>query len=425
MNEENINEKNMNEENIKIKLDKWKIISNAITIALSILIVALVAFLLYVVVYPKIKETSIIKNTNTTNSKDTQIYLERIKEAMVKIKTGYIEDVDMEKMVEGAISGMAASTGDPYTRYVSKDEFTDMQVAGTEEYGGIGVHITYDKESTGIIVLGVMPGTPALREGVKANDIILQVADTIVTLENYKECVEKIKGEIGTKVTLKIKRGNELIEKEVPREKISVNNTESEILDNNIGYIRIWAFENDISKQFKVQYDELMAKKVSGLVIDVRNNPGGIVPETINILNLLLPECDVLKLVAKDGTSKIYKTDNESQINIPLVVLVNSNSASASEILASAVKDSKKGILIGNKTYGKGIVQTVQPLSVGDAISITTSKYYTPSGIEIHKNGIEPDITIDLPEEVKNDTTVDKTKDTQLQKAIEYLKTKM
>ena len=423
-----MNEENINEENKKIKLDKWKIISNAITIALSFLIVALVVLLLYIVVYPKLKETSImgnITNTDTKNSKDTQIYLERIKEAMVKIKTSYIEDVDMEKMVEGAISGMAASTGDPYTRYVSKDEFTDMHVAGTEEYGGIGVHITYDKESSGIIVLGVMPGTPALKEGVKANDIILQVGDTIVTLENYKECVEKIKGEIGTKVTLKIKRENELIEKQVPREKISVNNTESEVLDNNIGYIRIWAFENDISKQFKVQYDELMAKKVSGLVIDVRNNPGGIVPETINILNLLLPETDVLKLVAKDGTSKIYKTDNESQINIPLVVLVNSNSASASEILASAIKDSKKGILIGNKTYGKGIVQTVEPLSVGDAISITTSKYYTPSGIEIHKNGIEPDITVDLPEDVKNDTTVDKSKDTQLQKAIEYLKTKM
>lgn len=423
-----MNEENINEENKKIKLDKWKIISNAITIALSFLIVALVVLLLYIVVYPKLKETSImgnITNKDTKNSKDTQIYLERIKEAMVKIKTSYIEDVDMEKMVEGAISGMAASTGDPYTRYVSKDEFTDMHVAGTEEYGGIGVHITYDKESSGIIVLGVMPGTPALKEGVKANDIILQVGDTIVTLENYKECVEKIKGEIGTKVTLKIKRENELIEKQVPREKISVNNTESEVLDNNIGYIRIWAFENDISKQFKVQYDELMAKKVSGLVIDVRNNPGGIVPETINILNLLLPETDVLKLVAKDGTSKIYKTDNESQINIPLVVLVNSNSASASEILASAIKDSKKGILIGNKTYGKGIVQTVEPLSVGDAISITTSKYYTPSGIEIHKNGIEPDITVDLPEDVKNDTTVDKFKDTQLQKAIEYLKTKL
>ena len=423
-----MNEENMNEEKQKIKLDKWKILSNAITIALSFLIVALVVLLLYIVVYPKLKETSImgnITNTDTKNSKDTQIYLERIKEAMVKIKTSYIEDVDMEKMVEGAISGMAASTGDPYTRYVSKDEFTDMHVAGTEEYGGIGVHITYDKESSGIIVLGVMPGTPALKEGVKANDIILQVGDTIVTLENYKECVEKIKGEIGTKVTLKIKRENELIEKQVPREKISVNNTESEVLDNNIGYIRIWAFENDISKQFKVQYDELMAKKVSGLVIDVRNNPGGIVPETINILNLLLPETDVLKLVAKDGTSKIYKTDNESQINIPLVVLVNSNSASASEILASAIKDSKKGILIGNKTYGKGIVQTVEPLSVGDAISITTSKYYTPSGIEIHKNGIEPDITVDLPEDVKNDTTVDKSKDTQLQKAIEYLKTKL
>ncbi|MEG0872698.1 MAG: S41 family peptidase [Clostridia bacterium] len=349
--------------------------------------------------------------------------MDRIKEAMIKIKENYVEDVDMEKLVSGAISGMASGTGDPYTRYVSKEEFDKMLVEGKEQYDGIGVHITYDKETGGILILGVMPNSPALREDLKAGDVILQVGPTIVTIENYTKCVDDLKGKAGTEIALKIKRGNDLIEKNVPREKVIANNVESEILDKNIGYIRIWAFENDVYKQFKTEYDSLRAKNVSGIIVDLRNNPGGIVPETVNILNLLLPKCDVLRLVPKDGKEKVYKTDDENKIDIPLAVLVNSKSASAAEIFASAIKDSNKGVIIGNKTYGKGIVQTVERLSAKDAISITTSKYYTPSGIEIHKNGIEPNFIVDLPEEVRNDTTIDKAKDTQLSRAIEYITT--
>lgn len=414
-------EKKIKVENKKIRLDKEKIISNALTASLTILIVGMVAISLYIVVWPKIKEETNVSKVE--NSEENSAYIDRIKEAMVKIQTTYVEDVDMEKMVEGAIDGMASSTGDPYTRYVAKEEFDNMLVEGTEEYDGIGVHITFDTETKGILVLGVMPNSPAQREGVKSNDVILQIDDSLVTFENYRESVDKLKGKAGEKVSLKIKRADEIISKDVVREKIATNNTESEVLDSNIGYIRIWSFENDIYKQFKTQYDDLMSKNVTGLIVDVRNNPGGLVTETVNILNLLLPKCDVLKLVQKDGTTKIYKTDGENEIKIPLVVLVNSSSASASEIFASAIKDANKGILIGNKTYGKGIVQTIQRLSAQDAISITTAKYYTPSGIEIHKNGIEPNIVVDLPEEVKNDTAVERTKDTQLQKAIEYIKT--
>lgn len=410
----------MNENDENKKIDKWKIVSNALTASITILLVGIVAASLYIVISPKITEKS--SKAAVENSKETQQYMDRIKEAMVKIQTEYVDDVDMEKVVAGAIDGMAEATGDPYTRYVSKEEYDKMLVEGKEEYDGIGVHITYDVKRNGILILGLMPNSPALEAGLKNNDVILQVDDMVVTIDNYKEAVEKLKGVAGTKVVLKVKRGEEIITKEAMRKKIVTNNTESEVLENNIGYIKIWSFENGICDQFKAEYEALKAKNVSGLVIDLRNNPGGLVNETIDILSLLLPKGEVLKLVKKDGSTKVYNSEGTSVINIPLVVLVNSSSASAAEILASAVKDSQKGILIGNKTYGKGIVQTIERLSFGDAISITTSKYYTASGIEIHKNGIEPNIKVDLPEDVKNETVIPKDKDTQLQKAIEYIK---
>lgn len=410
----------MNENDENKKIDKWKIVSNALTASITILLVGIVAVSLYIVISPKITEKS--SKAAVENSKETQQYMDRIKEAMVKIQTEYVDDVDMEKVVAGAIDGMAEATGDPYTRYVSKEEYDKMLVEGKEEYDGIGVHITYDVKRNGILILGLMPNSPALEAGLKNNDVILQVDDMVVTIDNYKEAVEKLKGVAGTKVTLKVKRGEEIITKEAMRKKIVTNNTESEVLENNIGYIKIWSFENGICDQFKAEYEALKAKNVSGLVIDLRNNPGGLVNETIDILSLLLPKGEVLKLVKKDGSTKVYNSEGTSVINIPLVVLVNSSSASASEILASAVKDSQKGILIGNKTYGKGLVQTIERLSFGDAISITTSKYYTASGIEIHKNGIEPNIKVDLPEDVKNETVIPKDKDTQLQKALEYIK---
>ena len=177
--------------------------------------------------------------------------------------------------------------------------------------------------------------------------------------------------------------------------------------------------------KFKTEYDKLMAKNISGLIIDVRNNPGGLVTDTVSILKEMLPKCDIVKLVYKDESERVYKCDGKNKINIPVAVLVNSSSASASEILASAIKDSQIGVLIGTKTYGKGIVQEVQQLDGKGALSITVAKYYTASGVEIHKNGIEPNITVELPKEYEKSNNVPRDKDTQLKKALEYLREKM
>ena len=264
-----------------------------------------------------------------------------------------------------------------------------MLNSGTETYGGLGIHITYDTKSEGIIILGIMPDAPALDADLKIGDVILSVDGTVVSQKSFYECVDKLKGEAGSEVKLIIKRDNDTLEKTVKREEIIPNNVESDIMDGNIGYIRIWSFDNNVYKQFKTEYEKLKSKNITGLVIDVRNNPGGLVSDTVSILKEMLPKCDIVKLVYKDESERVYKCDGKNQINIPVAVLVNSGSASASEILASAIKDSNTGVLIGTKTYGKGIVQEVQQLDGKGALSITVAKYYTASGVEIHKNGIE------------------------------------
>lgn len=398
----------------KVKIDKDKIINNTITATLVVVLSFIIIYSLVIVFTP------IIKGQNSDNTDA----IKRINEAINKISNEYIDNVDIETLVEGAISGVARATGDPYTRYLTEDEYQEMLTSGTEVYGGIGVRISYDEKSKGIIVLGVMPSSPALDSGIKAGDIITGVGDTAVTYENYNECVDNMKGEEGTKIKITISRDGNIIQKEVERKKINNNNVESKIVDGNIGYIKIWSFENNIYNQFKAEYEILMAKNVKGLIIDLRNNPGGIVSETLDIARLLLPKGNLLKLVYKTGKEKIYKDNDDSEINIPLAVLVNSQSASASEILSAAIKDSKKGAIIGNKTYGKGIVQSIEKLDGKGALSITTSKYYTISGIEIHKNGIEPDIQIDLPEEYKNDAVISEGHDTQLREAINYINQK-
>lgn len=400
----------------KINIDKAKIITNTITGVLVILISAIIIMSFITVANPILNKGQL--------EDDNSVYLNRIEEALVRIYSNYVGDVDKETLVEGAISGMAKSTEDPYTRYVSQDEYDSMLVSGTEKYGGLGIHITYDEKEEGIMVLSVMPGSPALEEGICSGDIIKQVADTVVTEDSYNDCVDKIKGEENTKVALIIKRGEEIIAKEYTRKIVTSNNVESKKLDGNVGYIKILAFENNVASQFKLQYDKLRSENVSAIVLDLRNNPGGLLNEAITIARSILPEGEIVKLVYKNQSDKVYTCDGKNEINIPLMVLVNGNSASASEILAGAIKDSGKGTLIGDKTYGKGIVQTIEKLTLQGALSITTSKYYTSSGIEIHKNGIVPNVEISLEEEYKNKYFVPENKDLQLQKALELIKAK-
>lgn len=407
----------MEEENNKFNFKK--IISEAITGSIIVIICAIVLGAIFIVVSPNIQYKTKISKTEK-NQVDNA--LSKIEEALVRVYDEYIDEVSFDTLVEGAISGIASSTGDPYTRYMSQEEFDELLVEGDQEYVGIGTHLIYDTDKQGILILGIMPDSPALDAGLKAGDVIYYVEGNRVTLENYKEQVDVIKGEENTSVKLIIARGDELKEFNVTRKKIKENNISYNVLDDNIGYIRIWGFENKTYEQFKDAYDKLRAQNISGLIIDLRNNPGGFVDQALYIANLLVPESNALKLVSRKGVEKVYKTTSNTQIDIPLAVVVNQNSASSSEILSSIIKDSKKGVIVGAKTYGKGIVQTTKKLSFGGALSITTAKYYTESGVEIHKNGIEPNIKVELDEKDKNEFSLPYEKDLQLQKAVEYVK---
>ena len=407
----------MEEDNNKFNFKK--IISEAITGSIIVIICAIVLGAIVIVVSPNIQYKTKISKTEK-NQVDNA--LSKIEEALVRVYDEYIDEVSFDTLVEGAISGIASSTGDPYTRYMSQEEFDELLVEGDQEYVGIGTHLIYDTDKQGILILGIMPDSPALDAGLKAGDVIYYVEGNRVTLENYKEQVDVIKGEENTSVKLIIARGDELKEFNVTRKKIKENNISYNVLDDNIGYIRIWGFENKTYEQFKDAYDKLRAQNISGLIIDLRNNPGGFVDQALYIANLLVPESNALKLVSRKGVEKVYKTTSNTQIDIPLAVVVNQNSASSSEILSSIIKDSKKGVIVGAKTYGKGIVQTTKKLSFGGALSITTAKYYTESGVEIHKNGIEPNIKVELDEKDKNEFSLPYEKDLQLQKAVEYVK---
>lgn len=407
----------MEEDNNKFNFKK--IISEAITGSIIVIICAIVLGAIFIVVSPNIQYKTKISKTEK-NQVDNA--LSKIEEALVRVYDEYIDEVSFDTLVEGAISGIASSTGDPYTRYMSQEEFDELLVEGDQEYVGIGTHLIYDTDKQGILILGIMPDSPALEAGLKAGDVIYYVEGNRVTLENYKEQVDVIKGEENTSVKLIIARGDELKEFNVTRKKIKENNISYNVLDDNIGYIRIWGFENKTYEQFKDAYDKLRAQNISGLIIDLRNNPGGFVDQALYIANLLVPESNALKLVSRKGVEKVYKTTSNNQIDIPLAIVVNQNSASSSEILSSIIKDSKKGVIVGAKTYGKGIVQTTKKLSFGGALSITTAKYYTESGVEIHKNGIEPNIKVELDEKDKNEFSLPYEKDLQLQKAVEYVK---
>lgn len=367
------------------------------------------------------------EDTDQTSKKEIKKQLARIEEVLNKMDEEYIEKIDYEKAGDEALNAILQSTGDPYTRHVSKEEYNEMINSGFEKYAGIGVHLVFDVEKKCASVVSVMPDTPAYNSDIQIGDEIIKVEDvTITDIDTYTKSAEKLRGKEDTNVKLDIRRKGEIINKEITRKLIKVNNITSSMLENNIGYIKILEFDNNADIEFKNEYKKLAKQNMKGLVLDLRNNPGGMVPPTVKIADMLLPDGDViLKTKYKNGNEKIEKGKDGQKIDIPLVVLVNGQSASASEILTSCIKDYGVGTVIGEKTFGKGIVQGVMELQNKDAASITIAKYYTKNGAEIHKKGIEPDIKVEVKEEESKRIVIPKENDTVLKKAIEEISKKM
>ncbi|MBR4720609.1 MAG: S41 family peptidase [Clostridia bacterium] len=348
--------------------------------------------------------------------------------AVTKMLKNYcIYDVDEDKMNDYALIGLTAAAGDPYTSYYPKDEFSSYKDSISSSYVGIGATIGADLENNQLVIISPMEDSPAEAAGLKSGDVIKAIDGTPYVAVQLSDAATYLKtGDEGTSVVLKIERDGKEFDITVKRAKIIKISVKSKMLGNNTGYIRITGFERDIKGESKNTYEEfcehLEALKTAGiksLVIDLRDNPGGDFDLVCKIADKLLPEGIITYTEDKNGKKEEVKSDAES-LDMPMAVLINGGSASASEILTGALKDNKKATVIGTKSYGKGIVQSVFSFTDGSGMSVTTAKYYTPSGVCIHDIGIEPDIEV-LPGSKKAISELSLSEDTQLQKALEVL----
>lgn len=338
------------------------------------------------------------------------------------IEKNYIGDLDEQKMLQEAIKGYVKGLGDEYSEYITSDEMKGFMEDTNGRYVGIGIYIANNTQTNQILVLMPMEGSPAQEAGIQSGDIIVKINGEEYKGDQLTEASNKMKGEEGSKVKLEILREDETIEIEVERKNIKVNHIESEMLSNQIGYLQLSTFDDGTAEEFKAKYEELQKQGAKSLIIDLRNNGGGIVKEATDIADMMIEKGKTLLITSsKNEEEEITKAQKDRSITIPVVVLVNKNSASASEILAAALKESDNAKIVGEKTYGKGVIQTIYTLSDGSGLKLTTNEYFTPNHNVINKIGITPDIEVSLPEG-KTMYTVEQDEDTQLQKAIEILK---
>ena len=319
------------------------------------------------------------------------------------------EDIDVELMTEGMYAGLVNSLGDPYSVYYTAQEWQELMDQSEGIYYGIGAYLQLDLATGLARINGVIANTPAEEAGLRENDIIYMVDGELVQGLELSEVVARVKGEAGTTVHLTIYREGEpdYLEFDVERRKIESPTVNYEMYDNGVGYIQITEFDEVTTDQFTEALAVIKGSKAKGLILDLRSNPGGSLSVVVDIARSILPKGLIVYTEDKYGERDEYTCDGKHELDIPLVVLINGNSASASEILAGAVKDYDKGVLIGTTTYGKGIVQRILPLTDGTALKLTISSYYTPKGNNIHGIGIEPDIVCEFDGESYYEEGVD------------------
>ncbi len=335
----------------------------------------------------------------------------------------YLGEINEDDLKEGAVRGYVEGLEDPYTEYISKEEMEEYMQDTLGNYVGIGIYMTTNTQNGHIVVLATMKGSPAETAGLKPGDEIIKVNDEDCTTKNSTEVSNKIKGEEGTTVKLEILRDNQTLTFEVKRENIKVNPVEGKVLSDNIGYIKFTSFDETTAEDFKTKYQDLAKQNIKSLIIDLRNNGGGLVEQAVDIADYFLEKDQVILYEVDKKQNEILEvSENDPIINMPVVILTNENTASASEILAGALKDYGKATIVGTTTYGKGVIQEILTFKDGSGLKITTKEYQTPNHNKINKVGIQPDEVVKLPDTVEDESDIPEDQDTQLQKAIEILK---
>lgn len=336
----------------------------------------------------------------------------RFLRTMKLLKRNYNGEVDNHQLLDGALKGMVESVGDPYTVYLNKKDFQQLSEMTVGSFGGIG--IVFGKRGNDYVVISALEDNPGAKAGIKSGDIITAIDDKSTREMNMEQVANKIRGKYGTTVTLELKdKEGKLRKVNVVRAEIKNPSVAGQLLANTkIGYIRIAIFNENTGDDFAQKYAELEKQGMQALVLDLRENPGGILNAGVDVARMLVPKGPIVSVIDKNG-NKYEETSSLEKVKYPLAVLVDHGSASASEIVAGAIKDTKSGKLFGVKTFGKGSVQSVYRLDNNTAVKITVAKYYTPSGVSIHNVGIEPDVKVELPD--------DATVDVQLKAAEDYL----
>jgi carboxyl-terminal processing protease len=361
-----------------------------------------------------------------TEDAATTEYINKLLYLKDEIQASYYKDVEDQSLLDGAIKGMFEAVGDPYTAYYDADQFQAYMEQVQGSYVGIGVVVGLNEDNK-VTVVSAIDGSPGKKAGLLSGDLIVKVNGDDVTGLNLEQVVSKIKGDAGTSVVLEIEREGsaKLIEKEITREEIVLNSVDSMLLEDNIGYITITQFETNTAKEFKEHLDKLQSANIKGLILDVRDNPGGMMDTVVQIVDQLIGESVIVYTEDKAGKKEIMSSEEKSKIDLPMVVLINEGSASASEIFAGALQDTGAATIVGATSFGKGIVQRMSDLNDGTGYKITVSEYFTPNGRNIHGKGIEPDVPVEMSQKARYEADFDLKDDVQLNKAIEVMKEKM
>jgi len=347
--------------------------------------------------------------------------LTRLIGAMRFIESQYVQEVDEDKLIDGAISGMVRSLGDPHSIYLEPKLYNQLKAETSGSFGGIGVYMGFKDNS--VFVMGVMPDSPGEKVGLQAGDFILAVDSQPISEIEPGEVALKIRGEVGTPVELLIHReGEEDKIYTILREIINVKTVAGKMLDDREGYIRISNFSEHTGKELKSTLNELEQQGMKGFILDLRQNPGGVITSCVEVAQEIVPAGTIVSVIRRDGEKEIY-TSNLQQAKFPIVVLIDKNSASASELLSGALQDTKAALIVGEKSYGKGSVQTVIPMFQDDGLKLTIAKYYTPLGRSIDGTGIAPDVEVALetPLPMTREINTNIWEDAQLRTAEELL----
>lgn len=368
------------------------------------------------------------RDLNATNKSEDQAHIEDMHMLKSLLDKNFLFDYDEKDLYEGSLKGMFANLGDPYTQYYSKDEFSKLMETLDGRYKGIGVLVQASKEGF-IKVVQVFDGSPASEAGLKEGDYIIKVEGKEYSADQMEEAVAIMKGEEDTNVKITVRRMEEDgknfkdIDMEVARRDVKVDTIDESLMEirgKKIGYIHIKSFDDVTGEDFEASYKKLKEAGMQGLVLDLRNNPGGSLDVCLDIADKFLDKGVIVTTEDKNGEVITEESDEEKD-DIPITVLVNENSASASEILSGALKDRDRAKIIGKKTFGKGIVQKLFPLDDGSGAKITISEYHTPSGAKINKVGVEPDIEVENTEEGLEISKKNFSKDDQFKKALQVL----